>query len=203
MLSKKEQACFKCVIQYRELKLLSQLRKLTAANIIRKSPLRYVFDVDKPIVTSVKTKNEKLLFPFVIALKLFIIISFPLYFSLAFVSELFYKIRLKTQIKKVRSQFSYSQSFKKKDLESLWRINSLERNECSEEEQMSILKAWVQTLYGEATFNEVGLDNRLNEVKSSHVRFIVGCAKIGARVRLSKPVDALVRRLSTELPAYE
>jgi len=203
MLSKKEQACFKCVIQYRELKLLSQLRKLTAANIIRKSPLRYVFDVDKSKVTSVKTKNEKLLFPFVIALKLFIILSFLLYFSLAFVSELFYKIRLKTQIKKVRLQFPYSNSSKKKDLESLWRVNGFERHECSEEELLSVLKDWVQTLYGDITLNELDLDNRLNEEKSSQVRFIGDCYKIGAHVMLSQPVDALVRSLSTELPAYE
>jgi len=203
MLSKKEQACFKCVIQYRELKLLSQLRKLTAANIIRKSPLRYVFDVDKPKDTSVKTKNEKLLFPFVIVLKLFIILSFPLYFSLAFVSELLNKIRLKAQIKKVRYQFSCSQSFKKKDLESLWQINSLEQNECSEEELLSVLKAWVQTLYGETALNELDLNNRLNDIKNSQAKFRGSCYKMGATVTLTKPVDALVRKLSVELPAYE
>jgi len=203
MLSKKEQACIECIIRYREQKLLSQLRELTVANIIRKSPLRYVFDVDKPRITSAKTINEKLLFPFVIALKLFVVLSFPLYFLLVFMSKFFDKRSLKTQIKNVPFQFSCSQSRKKKDLESLWIVNSFEHNECSEEERLAVLKMWVLALYGDTTLNELELDNRFKEVKNSQAKIRGSCYKIGATVTLTNPVDVLVRNLSTELQTYE
>ena len=207
MLSKKEQACIECIVKYREEKLLSQLRELTVTSIIRNSPLRYVFDVDKPRTTSVKTRNEKLLFPCVIALKLLIVLSFPLYFLLVLVSRFFNKRSLKTEIKKVRLQLLSGQSCKNKDLESLWRVNGFDHRECTEDERLAVLKEWIQALYGIKTLDELGLDNMFNEVKGLEARMNAPRNVVGGEgvphFTLSLPVDMLVDRLSTELPAYE
>jgi len=206
MISVKERACIESAAQIRIEKLLAVVNALSAVNIIKKSPLRFVFDVDKPCSNSPRTKLEVVILPFMLALKLFIVITFPLYFLLVYMLNSLDKKRLKDEIKSIENMAFVTYSVECKSLESLWCMYGLDRNEYSDDRKLVLLKNWIEILYGRLVLDSLSLDELYKSMSSTESRTnAAGFSELGfdrPTFTLMNPIDSLIRRLSDELPVY-
>jgi len=207
MISKKERACIEFVVRIRVDKLLAKKRALSNVNIIKDSPLKFVFDVDKPRTNNTKTKFEIMILPFILALKILIIITFPLYFLIALMFHFFNTKRLKSKIKSIEDMDFVTHYVECKSLDSLWCMYGLDRNEYSDDRKLALLKTWIEILYGRLTFESLNLDELYKSMSSTGSRVnSASFSKYGCdrpTFTVMKPVDSLIRKLSRELPVYE
>ena len=207
MITEKEQACAKAANQVRVEELLAEVKALSAINIIKQSPLRFVFDVDKPRSKSGMTGPEFLMLPLVLLYKILIVITFPIYFLIVLVIRLFEKQSLKNDIKALRRQTLDFCFIQYKNLESLWETYGLERREYSNQAKLTLLKYWVEILYCRVTLDSLNLDDRYKSLIGAEARLnaasIVRFGTDWPTFTLAHPIDTLIGRLSEELPVYD
>jgi hypothetical protein len=149
--------------------------------------------------------RQILLLPLVIVVCLLMAILIPF----MYITHLWDVQKKKQELKKEINELNnYAYDLPQdKTLLSLWFLHGLDAYAFSSDERISLIKDWIDTLYGQAVTNALQIEKRVIDIEESNGEFqrmvhedksnLVRC------VILQSSVDSLIRNLSEELPCYD
>ncbi|MGB5218471.1 MAG: hypothetical protein WBN66_09235 [Smithella sp.] len=88
---------------------------------------------------------------------------------------------------------------------SLWRLYGLDKDTFSSDERISLVRDWLDTLYGKEVTIKLNIEKKIRETMELHAKANEPYfqRKVGAaHFYFMNPVDSVIRNLSKELPSY-
>ena len=196
-----------CIAQSRKAKLLAAKNRLIE---LEKNGVRF----DGPTSgLGIKWKKnvagiitQILFLPVALVLVLFLFAMTPFAYVSHFQEVSKKKQQIKDEIQKLESEPLSAQLPDEKVLLYLWKLHGLDKLKYSYDERINLLAIWIEILYGKGILEKSSLQSKFDEIAKSHGRLnkpYYDGKKDAAHFLCINPFDALIHKISEELPAYE
>jgi len=144
-------------------------------------------------------------YPIALALILVLLVGTPFFYVGHLRKVAKAKADLKRKISLLRAEPPSTEAPEHKTLDFLWALHGVEEDECNFDERLQLLSDWIAILYGPGLAEDLRLRDRIEEIARGYSKanrsYYEG--RGGPHFHFKPPLDALISKLSGELPRYD